>query len=109
MNFLNMEHVISGHIHGHLSHEEPLLHDEPYGYERSDDPFEPHGKFDAPLLFLVMGMVTFIHFNFTHFNFFHQRPGTVMMHQRITAGMLEDEIRKIRIEDYEVRYGSDSA
>lgn len=96
MSLFNSEHIFSGHIGGHTTWEEELTHDEPYGYVRHDDPFEPHGKLDAPLIFLLLGGFIFIHFNFVHFNFLKSKPSTVWMHQRITAGMLEDRIREYR-------------
>ena len=91
------EYLTSGHIGGHLIHEEPMLHSEEYGYVRGDDPFEPTGRLDVPLLILIFMSVIFIHFNFTTLNFWSVKPSTVWMHQRLTAGMLEDRIREFRL------------
>ena len=104
MELLNTEQFLSSHIQGHLTHEEEFTHDEPYGYELSDNPFEPTGNFTYPALILFFGGLFLIHFNFTHFNFIKTKRGEHYMHQRITAGMLEDEIRRIRKEDYPLRY-----
>ena len=107
MNMFNSEIIVSSHAGGHLTHEEELLHDEPYGYIRGDDPYEAHGRADQPLLYMAMGIVMFIHFTYTHFNFSREKQSQVHLHQRITAGMLEDRIREIREEDYQIRYGQE--
>lgn len=107
LSMFNSEHIVSGHHGGHLTHEEELVHDEPYGYIRGDDPYEPHGRADQPLLFLALGFIIFIHFTYTHFNFSREKISQKHLHQRITAGMLEDKIREIREEDFEIRYGKE--
>ncbi|CAI2380548.1 unnamed protein product [Moneuplotes crassus] len=92
------EQIFSSHAGGHLTYEEEFTHDEPYGYERGEDPFDPTGNGVLPLLLFFCGGALFIHFNFVHFNFFRVKKSEIMMHQRITAGMLEDKIRHYRRE-----------
>ena len=98
MPLFHIEQIFSSHIGGHLTHEEEFTHDEPYGYKRCDDPFDPSGKLTFPLLMFIFGTVVFVHFNFVHFNFFRAKGSEIWMHQRITAGMLEDKIRYYREE-----------
>ena len=105
LNLTHSEHIISSHIGGNLSWDEPMHHDEPYGYEREDDPFEPHGKLDAPFLYLLLGTLLFVHFNYTAF-----RPQFNIaereMHQRITMNQIEDGIRELRKEGWAVQNGA---
>ena len=96
IGFFHVEQVLSSHPGGHLSYEEEFTHDEPYGYEIWDDPFDPTGKLTFPLLLFVFGTIFFIHFNFVHFNFLRAKKSEIWMHQRLTAGMLEDKIRHYR-------------
>ncbi len=98
LSMFHIEHIFSSHSGGHLTHEEEFTHDEPYGYARGDDPFDPTGNLVYPLLLLVLGGAMFIHFNFVHFNFFKVKKSEIWMHERITAGMIEDKIRHYRKE-----------
>lgn len=41
--FFSHTHIFSSYSHGHSFEEEHNVHDEPYGYELGDDPFEPQG------------------------------------------------------------------
>ena len=90
------EQVLSSHIGGHLTHEEEMTHDEPYGYVVGDNPFSATAKLEMILMAIVIGGVTFFWFNFAHFNFRKYSKSEHWMHQRLTAGMLEDEIREFR-------------
>eukprot|EP00345_Euplotes_harpa_P016940 CAMPEP_0168343576 /NCGR_PEP_ID=MMETSP0213-20121227/16193_1 /TAXON_ID=151035 /ORGANISM="Euplotes harpa, Strain FSP1.4" /LENGTH=183 /DNA_ID=CAMNT_0008350933 /DNA_START=15 /DNA_END=566 /DNA_ORIENTATION=+ len=96
LHFFDMEMYLSAHVDGHLTYEEEHLHGESYGYVRGDDPFEPHGKLDTPLIFMVLGIAAFLHFSYAHFSFIKEKSAMVKMHERLTAGMLEDKIREIR-------------
>ena len=96
--FFHPEHIFSSHKGGHLTYDEEFTHDEPYGYVRGDDPFDPTGNLTYPLLLIILGGAMFFHFNFVHFNFLKVNKAEHWMHQRITAGMLEDKIRHYREE-----------
>ena len=75
---------------------EANTHDEPYGYELGDDPFETHGHGDLPYLYLFFGIVAFTHTVLFHFRFDKRKTGEVYYHQRLTAFQLEDELVKMR-------------
>ena len=97
---INHGHYFSAH-HGSLTFEEdPKVHDEPYGYELGDDPFEEQGQGDYPWLILFAGIITFVHFCHAHFRFDRRKTGEVLYHQRLTAFQIEDEIRKIRLQKH---------
>ena len=78
--------------------EDPKVHDEPYGYEVGDDPFEEQGAGDYPWLLLFIAFITFAHFSNAHFRFDNRKTGEVLYHQRLTAFQIEDEIRNIRLQ-----------
>ena len=78
--------------------EDPKIHNEPYGYELGDDPFEEQGQGDYPWLLLFVGIISFVHFTHAHFRFDRRKQGEVLYHQRLTAFQIEDEIRKIRLQ-----------
>ncbi len=96
---LHHDHCFSGYPYSHTFEEEHSVHDESYGYENGDDPFEPYGKGDYPYLIIFFMIIGFFHLNWAHFQFTHRKTGEVLYHQRLTAFQLEDEIRKIREEE----------
>jgi hypothetical protein len=65
--------------------EDPKVHDEPYGYELGDDPFEEQGQGDYPWLLIFVGIISFVHFTHAHFRFDRRKTGEVLYHQRLTA------------------------
>ena len=95
---LHHGHVFSAYAGAMTFEEDPKLHDEPYGYELGDDPFEEQGAGDYPWLLLFVGIICFVHFSHAHFRFDRRKIGEVLYHQRLTAFQIEDEIRKIRLE-----------
>lgn len=91
------------HIHhwssypgGHDWEDEPRIHNEPYGYELGDDPFDNQGQADYPYLILFIAIAGFTHFCHAHFRFDRRKQGEVFYHQRLTAFQIEDEIRELR-------------
>ena len=75
---------------------EPNTHDEPYGYELGDDPFDAQGHGDLPYLYIFIGSVAFITTMCFHFRFDKRKTSEVFYHQRLTALQLEDELVKMR-------------
>ena len=90
------QHIFSAYAGGHSFEEEHNVHDKPYGYELGDDPFEAQGQADYPWLLIFVGIVSFVHFSHAHFRFDRRKIGEVFYHQRLTAFMLEDEIKANR-------------
>jgi hypothetical protein len=56
------------------------VHDEPYGYELGDDPFEPQGQGDYPWMLIFVAGITFVHFTHSHFKFDRRKIGEVLYH-----------------------------
>ena len=56
-----------------------------------------------PLVLFVFGATIFAHFSYAHFRFDSRHDGEILYHQRLTGQQLEDEIRRIRREDWPVR------
>jgi len=55
---------------------------------------------------LIFGaIIAFAHFSYAHFNFDNRKVGEMLYHQRLIAFQIEDEIRRIREEDFSVRHG----
>ena len=79
------QHIFSGYPGGHVFEEETRVHDEPYGYETGDDPFDPFGNGDYPLLLVFTGTIAFCHLAYAHFRFDRRKTGEVLYHQRLTA------------------------
>ena len=94
---LHHGHVFSGYAFAQTFEEDPKLHDEPYGYELGDDPFEEQGQGDYPWLIVFASVIVFVHFCHAHFRFDRRKVGEVLYHQRLTAFQIEDEIRKMRL------------
>ncbi len=93
---LSHEYIFSPYSHANLIVNEPNTHDEPYGYELGDDPFETHGHGDLPYTIVWAGIFIF---SITYIGFFHfdnRRMSEVLYHQRLTAFQLEDEIKSLR-------------
>lgn len=89
--------------------ENPYAHEEPYGYLFSDDPFEKYGE-DYHVYFILYGFlfVVFVleriygrHYISEEFDI--NRKVKLMYHASYTASLIEEEIRKIRDEDYKYR------
>ena len=91
-------HVFSGYAFAQTFEEDPKVHDEPYGYEIGDDPFEEQGQGEYPYLLLFVAVISFAHFCHAHFRFDRRKTGEVLYHQRLTAFQIEDEIRRIRLQ-----------
>jgi hypothetical protein len=79
------QHIFTSYSHGHSFEEEHNVHDEPYGYELGDDPFEPQGQSDYPYLLIFVAGVAFTTFAHSHFKFDRRKVGEVLYHQRLTA------------------------
>ena len=60
------QHIFSAYPGGHTFEEETRVHDEPYGYELGDDPFDPHGNGDYPALIVLAGIFAFAHLTWAH-------------------------------------------
>jgi hypothetical protein len=88
--------IFTSYSHGHDFEEEVGIHDEPYGYEVGDDPFDPQGHGDYPYMILYVAAVSFAHFMYSHMRFDRRKIGEVLYHQRLTAFQLEDEIKRLR-------------
>ena len=69
---------------------EANTHDEPYGYELGDDPFDTHGHGDMPYLMLYMGIIAFTTTLAFHFRFDRRKTSEVLYHERLTALQIED-------------------
>lgn len=89
--------------------ENPYTHEEPYGYLFSDDPFEKYGE-DYHVYLILYGFlfVVFVleriygrHYISEEFDI--NRKVKLMYHASYTASLIEEEIRKIREEDYKYR------
>ena len=74
------QHIFSAYPGGHTFEEETRVHDEPYGYELGDDPFDPHGNGDYPALIVLAGIFAFAHLTWAHFRFDNRRTGEVLYH-----------------------------
>jgi len=59
---------------------EPNTHDEPYGYEFGDDPFDTHGHGEMPYLLLFAGMTAFVTILTSHFRFDKRKTSEVFYH-----------------------------
>ena len=81
----NHQHIFSAYPGGHDFEEETRIHDEPYGYETGDDPFDPNGNGDYPMMLVFSGIVAFAHLQWAHFRFDNRKMGEVLYHQRLTA------------------------
>mmetsp|Transcript_41175 Transcript_41175/g.30278 ORF Transcript_41175/g.30278 Transcript_41175/m.30278 type:complete len:94 (-) Transcript_41175:36-317(-) len=90
--------IFSGYMFAHKITEEHNTHDEPYGYELGDDPFEAQGQGDYPMILLFFATVGIAHYLHAHFRFDNRKVAETFYHQRLTAFQIEDEIRKIRKE-----------
>jgi hypothetical protein len=91
------QHIFSGgYSHAATWEEETHAHDEPYGYEYGDDPFDPQGQADYPYMLLFWGIIGLIHFTHSHFKFDRRKIGEVLYHQRLTAFQIEDQIKALR-------------
>ena len=75
---------------------EPNTHDEPYGYELGDDPFDGHGHGDWPFMMLYFGITAFVTTLAFHFRFDKRKTSEVFYHQRLTAFQIEDELVALR-------------
>ena len=95
--FFSHQHPFSGYAFAMTFEEDPKVHNEPYGYELGDDPFEEQGQGDYPWMLLFAGIIVFTHFCHAHFRFDRRKTGEVFYHQRLTAFQIEDEIRKMRV------------
>lgn len=91
------EYIFSPYSHASLIVNEPNTHDEPYGYELGDDPFDAHGHGDMPYMMLFVGLTSFITTLAFHFRFDKRKTSEVFYHQRLTALQLEDELVKMRV------------
>ena len=56
-----------------------------------------------PLLLFVIGATVFAHLTYAHFRFESKQLGEILYHQRLTGQQIEDEIRRIRREDWPIR------
>lgn len=83
--FFSHEYIFSPYSHAKLIVDEPNTHDEPYGYELGDDPFETHGHGDLPYIMVFMGVIAFTHTWMFHFRFDRRKTSEVFYHQRLTA------------------------
>ena len=91
------QHIFSAYPGGHTFEEETRVHDEPYGYELGDDPFDPSGNGDYPFLIIFAAIVGFCHLSYAHFRFDNRKIGEALYHQKLTANQIEDEIRARRL------------
>ena len=89
-------HIFSSYAGGHTWEHEPNIHNEPYGYELGDDPFENQGQLDYPALIIFFAIATFTFCMEAHFRYDRRKLGEVFYHQRLTANQLEDEIKELR-------------
>ncbi|MFN9979082.1 MAG: hypothetical protein ACK53Y_04170, partial [bacterium] len=94
---INHGHYFSGYAFAMTFEEDPKVHDEPYGYELGDDPFEEQGQGDYPWMLLFAGIICFTHFCHAHFRFDRRKTGEVLYHQRLMAFQIEDKIREMRL------------
>lgn len=74
------QHIFSAYAGGHDFEEETRIHDEPYGYELGDDPFDPLGNGDYPMLIVFTAIIGFAHLSWSHFRFDRRRHGEVLYH-----------------------------
>lgn len=87
--------------------ENPYFHPEPYGYLIIDDPFDPNPQTWQPYFLFAMGLlcIVFMSKSFRMNNVSSDRKVLCeeIYHAHFTANLIEDEIRKIRKEDYPFR------
>lgn len=87
--------------------ENPYFHPEPYGYLIIDDPFDPNPQTWQPYFLFAMGLlcIVFMTKSFRMNNVSSDRRVLCeeIYHAHFTANLIEDEIRKIRKEDYPFR------
>ena len=96
LSMFHHEYIFSPYSHANLIVNEPNTHDEPYGYELGDDPFDTHGHGDLPYLYLLAGIIGFTTTMAFHFRFDNRKLSEVFYHQRLTALQLEDELIAMR-------------
>ena len=96
LSMFHHEYIFSPYSHANRIVDEPNTHDEPYGYEFGDDPFDTHGHGELPYLMLFVGGIAFTHILAFHFRFDNRKQSEVFYHQRLTAMQIEDEILKMR-------------
>ena len=82
---LHHEYIFSPYAHANLIVDEPNTHDEPFGYELGDDPFDTHGHGDWPYLLIYGGAIAFTSILAFHFRFDRRKTSEVFYHQRLTA------------------------
>jgi hypothetical protein len=80
INFVSHENIFSGYADGHSFEEETHLHDEPFGYEHGDDPFDPRGVGDYPWMIIFFSSIAIVHFTHSWFKFDRRKIGEVFYH-----------------------------
>ena len=85
MYLYSHEYIFSPYSHANLIVNEPNTHDEPFGYELGDDPFDTHGHGEMPYLVLFCAVVGFAHLAAFHFRFDNRKLSETFYHQRLTA------------------------
>ena len=94
--FNSHEYIFSPYSHAKLIVDEPNTHDEPYGYEFGDDPFDTHGHGEMPYLMMFVFATTFTTVVAFHFRFDNRKTAEALYHQRLTAFQIEDEMVALR-------------
>ena len=80
MFFCSHEYIFSPYSHANLIVNEANTHDEPYGYEIGDDPFDTQGHGDMPYLYAFFGIIFFTHTVLFHFRFDKRKTAEVFYH-----------------------------
>jgi hypothetical protein len=87
--------------------ENPYFHPEPYGYLMVDDPFDPNPQTWQPYMLAAMGIFGLVlmtkWFRMNNASSDRRVLCEEIYHAHYTANLIEDEIRKIRKEDYPFR------
>ena len=96
MLFSHEHHFSGAYAHANRIVDEPNTHDEPFGYELGDDPFDTQGHGDYPYLMLWFGTIAFTSMLAYHFRFDRRKTSEVYYHQRLTALQIEDELVSLR-------------
>ena len=80
LSMFHHEYIFSPYSHANLIVNEPNTHDEPYGYELGDDPFDTHGHGDKPYIYIFVGIVAFTTMMTVHWRFDNRKLSEVFYH-----------------------------
>ena len=78
--------------------DDPYVHPESYGYVHGEDPFNPKGETNSIEIIVLLLVAAYLFFEHNSMKADMVKLGEIFYHQRLTAFMIEDEIRRLRLE-----------